>query len=278
MIDSIRSLRRWNKTNKSAGARMMIGSGGPVRVGLQQQPSFSKVLKRCTKSNKSTTKKEEVAPAPRIPSVISVPFHLVEAASTTTNDDPHDLVPPSYQEAVNGTPECRRSSYAIRAEQSYPSALIQEKTTAHRNSESLRSLSYGFIDDEDEQSGPNQSARNHQREPRAANRPSLDSWSGASPEQSPLIHKDCLLASVRSMASSEAVHEELQRILALPVGGDMPRHKRRPPPPPKGQAKPADLHSKDLFQATPLYPVFPRPPVAGDGPPQNNGWKGARAG
>ena len=260
---------------------MMIG-GGPSRLGLQQQSSFSSVLKRCTKSNRSTTKIEEVASPPRIPSVISVPFHL-DKASTATNDDPHDdPAPPSYQEAVNGMPECRRSSLIPQIGENFHRSSIHEWGISRRASDtsaSQKTLSYGFLDDDEgEQGGPNQSARNYEREPRAANRPSLDSWSVASPEQPPLIHKDCLLASVRSMASSEAVHEELQRILALPVGGDMPRQNRPPPPHPKEPAKPVGLYSKDLFQATPLYPAFPRPPVAVDGPPQNDGWKGARAG
>ena len=246
-----------------------------MRGGLQQQSLSSKVLKRCTKAKKLAQKEEEVPPAqPRIPCVISVPL-------PTTNDDPHDLAPPSYQEAVQSTPECRRSSYVTRAEQSYPNTSKQKSTTAHGNGGSVKSLSYGFLDDdENEQSSPNHSARNgnNQREQGASSHRSSSRWSMTSSEQSPLIHKDCLLASVRSMASSEAVHEELQRILALPDGRDTPGHKRPlPPPPAKEPAKPG-LYSKDLFQATPLYPAFPRPPVAGDGPPQNDWWKGARAG
>ena len=251
---------------------MMIG-GGPVRVGLQQQPLFSKVLKRCTKTEQSAQKDGEVPSAFQVPSVISVP-------TMTTNDDTLDLAPPSYQEAVQATLECRRSSYVMQTKQTYPSTSRQRNTAAHGNEDSVRSLSYGFLDDDDEQCAPNHSARNYEREPKAANRRSSSGWSVASSEQSPLIHKDCLLASVRSMASSEAVHEELQRILALPDGRDMPGQNRPPPPQPKEPAKLAGLYSKDLFQATPLYPrpAFPRPPVAVDGPPQNDGWKGARAG
>ena len=254
---------------------MIGGGGGPALLGLQQQPSFSNVLKRCTKSNRSTTKKEEVASPPRIPSVISVPFHL-DKASTATNDDPHDdPAPPSYQEAVNAM----RSSTIPQIGENFQRSSIHECGISRRASDtsaSQKTLSYGFLDDDEgEQGAPNHSARNYQREPKAANRRSSHGWSIASSEQSPLIHKDCLLASVRSMASSEAVHEELQRILALPVG----RGQNRPPPPhPKEPAKPVGLYSKDLFQATPLYPAFPRPPVAVDGPPQNDGWKGARAG
>jgi len=277
----------------------MIGGGSRLRA----PASYSKVLQR------RQSAKEE-APSPPIPSMISVPPDVdvalrpppPAAAAAAIDDEPTNsgnefsLLPPPFLRH-----DCRRSASCAPV----PTEIAQGSpelvdAAAHCGSGSLNALSYGFFGDDDSETD-NYGAEG--TDPRAitstTSRPSSYNSSGdsfGSSTSSPRIHKDSLLASVRSMASSEAVHEEMKRILALPVGaatsGQRPTLPSKDPAPSGTKSVPDELSLrkslaeaetgvslKDLFLARPLYPAISRPPqLVGVNPPRNDGWEGARAG